>query len=137
MRLSARAEYAVRATVVLALHYPGSALPLREIARRESLSTQFLEQIFPNLRKAGLISSIRGAHGGYQLALPPASINIGDIVRAVEGPITPVNCLGEGSPVESACRRRGEGCLTRHVWEKLRDRMNEVLDGVSLADLME
>jgi Rrf2 family transcriptional regulator, cysteine metabolism repressor len=136
MRLSARVEYGVRAMAILAFHHRDGPLPLREIAHREGISFQFLEQIFPDLRRAGLIESVRGARGGYMLALPPAEINVGDIVRAVEGPIAPVNCLAE-DPAGEVCRHRAEGCLTRHVWEKLRDRINEVLDEVSLADLIE
>lgn len=135
MRLSAKVEYAVRAMVVLAFHCSDEALPLREIARREALSFSFLEQIFPSLRRSGLVSSVRGARGGYKLAQDPASIRIGDIVRAVEGPIAPVNCLEH--PRKKTCfRSDDEVCLTRHVWEKLRDCINEVLDGVTLVDLM-
>lgn len=133
MKLSARVEYGVRAMAVLAFHYQTGPLPLREIARQEHISFQFLEQIFPDLRRAGLLESVRGVRGGYLLARPPAEIKVGDIVRAVEGPITPVNCLADSPGGE--CRHRKEGCLTRHVWERLRDRINEVLDEVSLADL--
>ncbi|MEW5785918.1 MAG: Rrf2 family transcriptional regulator [Bacillota bacterium] len=135
MKLSARVEYGVRAMSVLAFHYQNGPMPLREIARQEGISFQFLEQIFPDLRRAGLLESVRGVRGGYLLARPPAEIRVGDIVRAVEGPITPVNCLAEPSTGE--CCHRTEGCLTRHVWEKLRDRINEVLDEVSLADLID
>ncbi|NLY39916.1 MAG: Rrf2 family transcriptional regulator [Firmicutes bacterium] len=133
MKLSARVEYGVRAMAVLAFHYQNGPLPLREIARQEEISFQFLEQIFSDLRRAGLLESVRGVRGGYLLARPPAEIKVGDIVRAVEGPITPVDCLAD-SP-SSECRHRKEGCLTRQVWERLRDRINEVLDEVSLADL--
>ena len=136
MKLSARVEYGVRAMAVLAFHYREGAVPLKEIAAREGISYQFLEQIFPDLRKAGLIESVRGMRGGYLLARPPSEINVGHIVRAVEGPIAPVSCLVESSAGEGCCYRT-EGCLTRHVWEKLRDRINEVLDAVNLADLID
>ncbi len=136
MRLSARVEYGVRAIAVLALHDQSGPLSLREIARSEEISYQFLEQIFPDLRKAGLVGSVRGARGGYYLARPPEQINVGDIVRAVEGPIAPVNCLAANGNREPCCHR-GEACRTRHVWEKLRDRINEVLDSVFLDDLIE
>ncbi len=121
---------------VLAFHFTEGPLPLREIALKEGISFQFLEQIFPDLRRAGLIESVRGVHGGYLLAHQPADINVGDIVRAVEGPIAPVSCLMEATS-EDACCSRTEGCMTRHVWERLRDRINEVLDEVSLADLID
>ncbi len=137
MKLSARVEYGVRAMAVLAFHYPEGALSLKEIAGREGISYQFLEQIFPDLRRAGLIESVRGARGGYLLARPPSEIKVGDIVRAVEGPIAPVSCLLEPPAGRSSCHRSSAGCLTRHVWEKLRDRINEVLDEVYLADLID
>ena len=136
MKLSAKVEYGVRAMAVLAFHCREGPLPLREIAHREGISFQFLEQIFPNLRRAGLVESVRGVRGGYLLARPPGEINVGDIVRAVEGPIAPVSCLVDPQPGGSCCDRT-ECCLTRHVWEKLRDRINEVLNDVSLADLID
>jgi Rrf2 family protein len=80
---------------------------------------------------------VRGARGGYYLARPPEQINIGDIVRAVEGPIAPVDCLADDNAGREPCCHRGEACRTRHVWEKLRDRINEVLDSVYLNDLIE
>jgi len=135
MRLSAKVEYGVRAMAVLAIHHQGEPLPLREIAEQEQISLKFLEQIFPDLKRAGLVTSMRGSRGGYRLLRPPEEIRVGDIVRAVEGPITPINCLAEGDD-DTCCHRRG-ACLTRQVWEKLRDRINDVLDEVTLDELME
>ncbi len=120
---------------VFAFHYRSGPLPLREVAEQEKISLKFLEQIVPDLRKAGLISSLRGSRGGYSLARPPDRIRVGDIVRAVEGPITPVNCLTDEGK-ESCCHRR-EVCLTRPVWERLRDRINDVLDEVTLDELID
>ncbi|NMA92336.1 MAG: Rrf2 family transcriptional regulator [Firmicutes bacterium] len=134
MKLSARVEYGVRAMAVLAFHYDQGPLPLREIARREGISLQFLGQIFLDLRRAGLANSVRGAKGGYLLAHRPNLIKIGDIVRAVEGPIVPMDCLDKNNSLRC---HRDEGCMARWVWEKLRDRINEVLDSVTLAELIE
>jgi Rrf2 family protein len=135
MRLSAKVEYGVRAMAVLAFYHQSGPVPLREIAGQEGISLNFLEQIFPELRRFGLVTSVRGSKGGYLLSHPPDQIKIGDIVRAVEGPITPVNCLSEkeGDP----CCHRREDCLTRQVWEKLRDKINDVLDDVSLDELVD
>jgi len=128
-------EYGVRAMAILAYYYQTGPLPLREIAEQESISLNFLEQIVPDLRRNGLISSVRGSRGGYMLSRPPAEINIGDIVRAVEGPIAPVDCLAENA--DDPCCNRKDGCLTRQVWEKLRDKINDVLDDVSLDELID
>lgn len=134
MRLSAKVEYGVRAMAVLAIYYQCGPLPLREIAEQEEISLKFLEQIFPDLKRAKLIHSARGSRGGYMLSRSPDDIKVGDIVRAVEGPITPFNCLSENDS-EPYCHRKGY-CLTRQVWEKLRDRINDVLDEIFLNELV-
>ncbi|PKM80311.1 MAG: AsnC family transcriptional regulator [Firmicutes bacterium HGW-Firmicutes-13] len=134
MKLTAKGEYGVRAMVVLALNYRAGPMPIKEIANKEGISPQYLEQIFLELRRAELINSVRGARGGYTLARDPSQINIGDIVRVLEGPIAPVNCVIEGS--EEVCCKRTEDCLSRGVWEKLRDRITEVLDDISLEDMI-
>jgi Rrf2 family transcriptional regulator, cysteine metabolism repressor len=133
MKVSAKGEYGVRAMVILALEFRSGPVPLREIAEREGISYQFLEQIFLPLRRFGLIVSVRGAKGGYILARPPDEIKVGDILRALEGPIAPVDCVAEGNA--GACGRSA-ACLTRSIWERLRDRMSEVLDDITLADVI-
>lgn len=133
MKVSAKGEYGVRAMVILALDFRAGPMPLREIAEREGISYQFLEQIFLPLRRAGLIDSVRGAKGGYVLAKPPDEIKVGDVLRALEGPIAPVECMGEGNT--DACGRSA-GCLTRGIWERLRNSMSEVLDDITLADVV-
>ena len=139
MRLSARGEYGVRAMVHLALHYRDGPIPLSRVAEVEGISHHYLEQIFLSLRRGGLISSVRGVKGGYALSLPPEKVFVGDIIRALEGPITPVDCLaGMNSEEEpsSSCGR-SERCLAKNVWEKLRDNINQFLDNVSLLDMIE
>lgn len=135
MKLSAKVEYGVRAMAMLAIHYQTGPLPLSKISEQEKISLNYLEQIFPDLRRSGLVESVRGAHGGYMLSRAPETIRVGDIVRAVEGPITPINCLSENKS-EVRCHREGD-CLTRKVWERLRDRINDVLDDVFLNELVE
>ena len=93
MKLSAKGEYGVRAMARLALNHQEGPLPLPEIARAEEISLQFLEQIFLLLRRANLITSVRGARGGYVLGREPGKISIGDIINVLEGPIAPVECL--------------------------------------------
>ncbi|MDY6826058.1 MAG: Rrf2 family transcriptional regulator [Bacillota bacterium] len=135
MRLSAKVEYGVRSMAVLAVTSRNRPLPLREIAEKEMISLKFLEQIFPDLKRAGLILSVRGSSGGYMLSRSPERIRVGDIVRALDGPITPVTCLSEKET--DMCCHHGKECLTRRVWEKLRDKMNDVLDDITLNELVE
>lgn len=138
MKLSSRAEYGVRAMIILAINYYHGPVALKNIAAREGISFNYLEQIFPLLRRSGLVESTRGTQGGYRLAHPPEEVRIGDIIRAVDGPITLARCMGMGDEDkrETACCDRPEQCVTRNVWERLRDHINEFLDHISLADLI-
>lgn len=136
MRLSAKGEYGVRAMVYLALNDRKGPIPLSKIALGENISQHFLEQIFATLRRNGLIKSTRGTKGGYALAHLPEKICVGDIIRALEGPITPVDCLAEEGGAENCRCGRTEDCLARNVWEKLRDHINEVLDNITLDDML-
>jgi Rrf2 family cysteine metabolism transcriptional repressor len=121
--------------VELARSYGQGPLPLAEVSRLQNISLAYLEQIVAPLREAGLVVSTRGAHGGYHLAREPHAITVGDILRALEGPIAPVQCVSE---VRQADRcEREEVCLTRHVWEKVRDSIVTTLDSTTLSDLIE
>lgn len=135
MKLSTREQYGVRAMVELARSYGQGPLPLTEVSRLQDISLAYLEQIVAPLREARLVVSTRGAHGGYHLAREPQAITVGDILRALEGPIAPVQCVSE---VRQGGRcEREEVCLTRPVWEKVRDSIVTALDSTTLADLIE
>ncbi|UMZ74893.1 RrF2 family transcriptional regulator [Natranaerofaba carboxydovora] len=134
MRLSTRGQYGVRALVQLAANYDKGPMPLREISKNENISYQYLEQIFLDLKKDELVRSVRGARGGYSLAKDPKEITVGDIIRSLEGPIGPVDCVKEE---DSKSCERSSICVSRNVWKKLRDRMTEVLDEFTLKDLTE
>jgi len=123
----------VQAMVDLAQHMAEGPISLKSIAERQNLSEHYLEQLIPELRKAGLVKSIRGAQGGYILAKKPEVINIGDIIRALEGPIAPVECTYQAG--ENCCEKTNF-CLTREVWVKVRDSINDVVDSISLEDLL-
>lgn len=114
----------------LALHKGEGPIPLRSIAKHEKLSEHYLEQLISPLRKGGLVRSVRGAYGGYQLSLEPGEITIGDIIRILEGPIVPVECV-EG---ETSCSHLDD-CVTRIIWTRLRDSISFVLDSITLEDL--
>lgn len=133
MKLSTRGEYGLRAMFDLALHHGEGPIPLRNVAERQEISENYLEQLISVLRKAGLVRSIRGAQGGYVLNKEPGEIKIGDIIRVLEGPIAPWDCVS-GEKDKDACSR-AEACVTRGIWEKVRDSIIEVLDSISLQDM--
>ncbi len=117
----------------LAIHAGEGPVPLKAIAEHQGISEHYLEQLMGGLRKAGLVTSVRGAQGGYSLGREAAEITVGDIIRALEGPIAPVECVDDGA---TPCERV-EQCVTYTVWRRLRDAMVEVLDAMNLAELAE
>lgn len=132
MKISTKGHYGVQAMFDLAQHFGEGPISLKSIAERQELSEHYLEQLIAVLRKAGLVKSVRGAQGGYILARDPADIKVGDIVRVLEGPIAPVECVSEEDPEHCL---KSEFCITRNVWEKVKDSIEEVLDNISLADM--
>ena len=135
VKLSTRGEYAVRALVHLAQNYNERLVSLREVSQSENISYQYLEQIFLDLRRQALVKSVRGAKGGYALARAPDQVTVGEVIKAVEGPIAPVSCVSPEYEENDKCCDRLSTCAPRGVWEKLRDRIVEVLDEFTLADL--
>jgi Rrf2 family cysteine metabolism transcriptional repressor len=136
LRVSTRGEYGVRLMVDLARHYGQQPRSLNEISLAEGLQlkVQYLEQLVRSLREAGLVESTRGAHGGYRLSRPPAEMRMGEIVRALEGPIAPMICATEGE-MEVICDRL-DCCSTKFLWARVRDAITSTLDAITLADLV-
>ncbi|MFZ5943338.1 MAG: RrF2 family transcriptional regulator [Bacillota bacterium] len=134
MKLSTKGRYGVKAMFDLAQNYGSGPIPLNNIAQRNNISEHYLEQLIALLRKAGLVKSVRGAQGGYILNRSPESITVGDIIRVLEGPIAPVDCVSEDEPEQC---NNAEFCITRTIWAKVRDSVAAVLDSISLADLLE
>lgn len=130
MKVSTKGRYGLRAMIELAKKEEAGAVPLRVIAERQGISEQYLEQLFVNLRQNNLVKSVRGAHGGYLLKGSAKDINIGDIIRALEGPVAPVECVIERGNCE-----HDNSCVARILWEKVRDSINEVLDSMTLEEL--
>jgi len=130
VRISSRCEYGLRAMVYLARHHSGQPVPLSEIAAGEGIPGPFLERILARLRDGGLIKATRGVSGGYQLAMGAADIAVGDVVTALEGPLTLVGCV----PDDGACDR-AECCASREVWRKLDTAITDALNGITLDDL--
>jgi Rrf2 family transcriptional regulator, cysteine metabolism repressor len=130
MWVSTKAQYGMRALVEVALsgERPTS---LKTVADRQGLSQQYLEQIFAVLRRAGFVESVRGAHGGYRVALPLDQVIALDVVEALEGSLSPVACLDD----ESACERTGH-CSTEPLWRDVDMAVRRVLGSATLADLV-
>ena len=129
MKVSTKGRYGLLAMIDIAAHQSQGSVSLRSVAERNNLSENYLEQLLSILRKAGLVTSTRGAQGGYMLARPPDSITMGDILRELEGSLSPVDCLS--TPETPQC----SSCVTRPVWEKLYNSLNNVLDNTKLSDL--
>lgn len=119
----------------LALNQGAGPVALRTIAENQGLSEAYLEQLFSPLRKAGLVRSVRGAQGGYLLADSPDKIFVGDILRVLEGPLAPTVCAQEDWDGNEACCKEPDLCVMRPVWQEMREKMEAVVDKVSLADL--
>ncbi len=133
MNISTKGRYGLRAMLDLAANYEGKPVTLSAVAKRQSISEGYLEQLMMGLKKSNLVKSVRGAQGGYSLTLPPEEITVGAVFRALEGPIAIVGCVSEDLPDECG---RFESCATRLVWEEVNNKVAEVLDSYTLAFLI-
>lgn len=133
MKFTARERTALRAMVELARHYgEDGPTSLSEVARAQELSLPYLEQVAGSLRRAGLLESVRGAHGGYALARAPAAVRVSDVFRAVEGSLVSLDCVGSDA---APCSRQ-KYCAARNVWQTVAERLEDTLDATTLADLI-
>lgn len=133
MRLSTKSTYGLRAMLNIALKNEG-VISIMDIARNEGISTSYLEQLLNRLRRDGLIESVRGPKGGYSLAKNPSRITVLDIIKTLEGNISPVHCVGSGKKTGSVCVRKNE-CVPKMVWLKLAKAINNCLRSITLEDL--
>ena len=131
MKLSTRSRFAVRALLDIAINYKGKPVQIKNIAKRQSLSGRYLENIFTPLRNAGILNSIKGKDGGFMLAKKPNEINILEIVQIMEGPISIVDCVG----APGSCRR-STLCVTRRIWDDLNKNIKDSLAVKNLDDLI-
>ncbi len=133
MKISTRGRYAVRVMLDLALHNTGEYIKVKDIAKRQGISDKYLEQIISLLNKAGYVNSVRGSGGGYRLSNDPGTYTVGDILRLTEGSLAPVACSEDNG---MSCDRM-EGCETRELWRELYEAINNVVDNVTVGDLVE
>ena len=131
MKISTKGRYALRLMLDLALNSNGTAVPLKEAAERQGISDKYLEQIVTQLSRAGLVRSVRGAGGGYLLTRNPSEYSVGEILRVLEGNLAPVSCA-EGI----GCCDRADRCVTVEVWREIQAAVSQVVDNMTLADLV-
>ena len=135
MKISTKGRYGLKAVVDIAYHARNvRCVPLNAVAERQGISENYLEQIIAPLKKAGVVQSVRGAGGGYYLSREPADITVGEVLRVLEGPLAPADCVldDDAGCGESDCG----GCAVRDVWTKLFSSINEVVDSATIADLV-
>lgn len=131
MKLSTRSRYGIHAMYDLALNVDCGPQPIKAIAEREGIPEAYLEQLIAVLKKEKLVTSTRGAQGGYVLARRPEEITVGEVLRALEGGLNLVDCLLEEDTCGKTC-----ACPSRIVWLKIRDGLNKVIDGITLRDMV-
>ena len=132
MKLSTRGRYGIHAMYDLAVNYGDGPQSIKCIAERQGVPEAYLEQLIAMLRRAKLVISNRGAQGGYRLAREPREITVGDVLRALEGGLNLVDCLEEDDACGKSC-----ACPSRIVWMKIRDGLNQVVDGITLQDMID
>ena len=133
MKISAKSRYALRLMLALATQEDGVNLSVKSVAESQGISEKYLEQIIPLLVRGGLVRSVRGAKGGYHLTKDPEDCTVGLILRTVEGSIAPVSCLDDEV---NQCERCKE-CVTLDLWAQVDQAISNVVDHVTLADLVD
>ena len=134
MNFTAKEDYGIRAVVDIAANRVDAPVQAKEIAARQDIPEQFLEQLLATLRRAGIIRSIRGAGGGYDLARNASQITIGDILRTLSGPIVPIRCVNESDGV--SCEQEA-ACGVMDLWRRLKMAISEVIDTTTVQDLVD
>lgn len=131
MKLTSRGRYAVTAILDIALHGGAEPVSLADISERQAISLSYLEQLFAQLRREGIVHSVRGPGGGYQLGKTPEEISVGMIIQAVNESVDVSKCKGNGN-----CRDNSR-CLTHSLWERLEAQIEQFLHTITLAELVE
>jgi len=137
MKLSKKGVYALRVLRHLADNYGQDPLSVSHLARIEQVPQKYLEQILSTLRKQGLLVSVHGKDGGYSLRLPPDKVTLGDIVRAVDGPLAPIPCASRTAPhTDPECPYPFDTCWLRMLMLRVRDNISAILDQETLAEMV-
>ena len=132
MKISTKGRYGLRAMVDLVVYSAGDHISLKSIAERQNISEGYLEQVFSTLRKAGLINSIKGAQGGYAIADRPDKITVGNVLRALEGNLSVI----DDKSMDEKTNDKIEDCIRQKVWSIINASIDDVVDSITLEDLM-
>ena len=132
MKVSTKGRYGLRSMIDLAIHSTEGHVALLYIAERQNISVNYLEQVFSTLRKAGLVKSVKGAQGGYILGDNSSRITIGRILRALEGDLSLVEGLDSETGMDSSLQY----CVKVNVWDKMTDTLNQIVDSITLEDMV-
>lgn len=132
MRVSTKGRYGLRVALELALRYGGPPVPVREIAENQGISEKYMEHLISVLKNVGLVKSVRGARGGYILSMPPSKITLLDIIKPLEGELSPVECVDNPGVCD-----RSSTCVVRDIWRKVKEGVEEALRSITLQDLID
>lgn len=135
MKLSTKGRYGLRALVDLAVYSEDRPVSISEIAKRQDISIRYLEQLLAKLKKAGIVKSIRGAQGGYLMAKSTEEVSVGDVLRILEGDLVLVECTELTGASKSCIGSRY--CVTKSVWKKINDSIEQTVDSILLKDLVD
>jgi len=130
MRISTKARYGVRVMLELALNYGNGPLRVSDMAKRQGLSARYIEQLIATLKGAGLVNAVRGVHGGYSLAKPPARISLLEVFERLEGSLSQLECRN----CPGSCSR-DKTCVSKEIWTRMRRAVNGVLETVTLEEM--
>lgn len=133
MKISTKGRYGLMAMFQLALEYGDGPIPLKNVALKQNISDSYLEQLFSTLRKDGLLQSVRGAQGGYMLSRPPEEITVGQVLRVLEGDLAPADCTKDE---KSECLNE-DNCASKLVFVKIKNSIDQVIDSITLKDMID
>jgi len=132
MKLSTRGRYGIHAMYELAANHGGAPVSIKALSEKHNIPEAYLEQLIAVLRRDELVVSIRGAQGGYKLSRSPEEITVGDVLRSLEGGLKLIDCLEEEETCGKSC-----ACPSRIVWKKLSDGLNQIVDSITLKDMVD
>ena len=135
MKLSTKGKYGLRAFIDLAVWGETEPVSLTSIAARQNISQNYLEQLMAKLKKSGLVESVRGVNGGYRLSRPADTISVGEVLRALEGDLLPVECAALEPDKDAHCAGAGN-CVTKYVWKRINDSVNQTVDSIYVGELV-